>query len=556
MKNPDQMLGKLNSEQKDAVSRLRGPLLITAGAGTGKTTTIAHRIAYGIAIGAYNPSKILALSYTARAAAELRDRLHELGAGSVTVRTFHAAALAQLQYFWPVHTGAKLPTLEPNKSRVLGEVAKNLGYKLDERQLRDLIAEIEWRKYRLVSLDDYRLASNRPIIDGLARESCLELIEGYEQRKIAHSIIDWEDVLLLILGLLQAEPAALSHVHSQYQQFFVDEFQDISPLQWELLQLWLGRSKDLCAVGDPRQAIFGFAGADPLILNELDARFDSLARAELTINYRSTAQILKFASQVDPESNLVPPNSKRQKPGQHRFASFSSAGAEASWVVDQVTALISAGRTPSEIAVLARVGSSLSASYDALIASGIPAVFKSSPYFQQPKVAEAVALIRALKVSTAVESPFVEVTRILRQLGWRPDRPRVFDEGWERLNWIHDRLNHLSEAATISDFIADLEDLQRGQYEPKLAAVQLTSIHAAKGLEWQSVFLIQASDGMLPYQRAIGDTELLAEERRLLYVAVTRAKLDLFITFSNPDSFGRSASKSRFLQLVEFEVVQ
>ena len=556
MKNPEQLLGKLNPEQREAVSNLRGPLLITAGAGTGKTTTIAHRIAYGIASGAYNPAKVLALSYTARAAAELRDRLHELGAGSVTVRTFHSAALAQLQYFWPIHTGAKLPTLEPNKGRILGEVARQLGYKLDERQIREVIAEIEWRKYRLVSLESYQQLSSRPNPDGLARDGVLRLVEGYEAHKISQSIIDWEDVLVLIFGLLQAEPAALSHVHSQYRQFFVDEFQDISPLQWELLQLWLGKSTELCAVGDPRQAIFGFAGADAAILSELESRFEELGKAELTVNYRSTAEILKFAKRVDPESNLVSPAAKRQKPNPPRFLKFLGSQGEARWVAEQISSQIANGRNPSEIAVLARVGNNLESIVSALKDSGVPTVFKAASFFQQPKVLEAISLIRATKVSGTGEPPFIEVHRILRQLGWRPERPAEFDEDWERLDWIYKRLQQLDETATVVDFVTDLEDLQRGQFEPRLPAVQLSSIHAAKGLEWESVFLVQTADGTLPYHRSINDPELLAEERRLLYVAVTRAKQDLFISFSDPDGFGRRATQSRFLEQVEFEVVK
>lgn len=556
MMNPDKLLGRLNPEQREAVSNLRGPLLISAGAGTGKTTTIAHRIAYGIASGAYNPAKILALSYTARAAAELRDRLHDLGAGAVTVRTFHSAALAQLQYFWPIHTGARLPMLEPNKARILGEVTRQLGYKLDDRQVREVIAEIEWRKYRLVGFDSYRLLSSRPNLEGLARDRVLQIVEGYEEYKVSQSIIDWEDVLVLILGLLQAEPAALSHVHSQYRQFFVDEFQDISPLQWELLQLWLGKSTDLCAVGDSRQAIFGFAGADSSILSEMASKFEDLSRAELTVNYRSTSEIIQLAKAVDPESNLVPHKARRHKTGQQRFMKFLGVSGEAGWVAKEIALQIANGRDASEIAVLARVGTSLEPVYAALKESETPVLFKTVGFFQQQKVVEAISLIRAMKVSSSGEPPPIELHRILRQLGWRPERPVSFDEDWERLNWIHHRLLRLGDSATTDEFITDLEDLQRGQYEPKLPAVQLSSIHAAKGLEWESVFLVQAADGMLPYHRALNDPELLAEERRLLYVAITRAKQDLFVSFSDPDGFGRRVTQSRFLKEIEFEVVK
>lgn len=553
MKNPEQLLRTLNPEQIQAVTNLRGPLLITAGAGTGKTTTIAHRIAYGVSTGAYNPSKILALSYTARAAAELRDRLHVLNVPAVTVRTFHSAALAQLQYFWPIHTGAKLPTLEPNKSKLLSEVAKQLGFKLDDRQLREVISEIEWRKYRLLSLDEYGLLNDRPAVDGLSSDQIFKVIEGYEQQKITKSVIDWEDVLILNLGLLQAEPAALSHVHSQYRQFFVDEFQDISPLQWELLLAWLGKSTDICAVGDSRQAIFGFAGADVSILQEMALRFENLNQVELSVNYRSSRQILEVAKRIDPESNLLSGRSNRKSPGAQQFVRLSTASVEANWISTRVMELIESGTPASEIAVLSRITNQLEPVFQALQAGGAPVVVRGVSYFQQPKVVSAVSLIRALQVTNSVDPTFIQVQQVLRQLGWRPERPGAFDEDWERLDWLMQRLNSMPEEATLAEFAVDLEELQRGQYEPKLPAVTLSTIHVAKGLEWEVVFVNQLAEGSLPYYRAAGDPERLAEEKRLLYVAITRAKSHIYGSYSTSDSSGRRVQKSRFMETIDFE---
>lgn len=556
MKNPEELLKSLNSEQKQAVLSLRGPMLITAGAGTGKTTTIAHRIAYGIATGAYNPAKILALSYTARAAAELRDRLHNIGITEVTVRTFHSAALAQLQYFWPIHTGAKLPTLEQNKSTLISEATKQLGLKLNDRQLRELISEVEWRKYRLLSLDDYRAMSSRSKIEGLSAELVFAIIEAYEQVKVTRSVIDWEDVLLLTLGLLQAEPAALSHIHAQFRQFFVDEFQDISPLQWELLRTWMGKSTDLCAVGDPRQAIFGFAGADISIMREMEYHFRDLQSVELIANYRSRREILDLARRVDPESLLEPARGNSVLRGEQKFVRFPSAAAEASWTAVRILGLLAEGLPSSEIAVLSRVTANLEAIQLELINSGVPVTIRGLAYFQQPMVVKALAMIRALQVSDSGDPVFIQVERILRQLGWHSDPPAKFDEDWERLDWMSKRLSSLGPDATAAEFVADLDDLQRGQYEPKLPAVTLSTIHAAKGLEWRAVFLNQLGEGTLPYFRSIVEPERIAEERRLLYVAITRARTHFFGTYSSTDTSGRKVSVSRFLEGVDFESVK
>lgn len=554
MQNPERMLQRLNPQQLEAVTSLHGPLLISAGAGTGKTTTIAARIAYGVATGAYNPAKVLALSFTAKAAAELRDRVLGLGVAAVSVRTFHSAALAQLQYFWPIHTGARLPTLETSKAKLISEAALQLGLKLDDRKLREVAAEIEWRKYRLVSIEEYGKLADRPPIDGLASDQVFMLISSYEELKVSRSIIDWEDVLTLNLGLLQAEPAALSHVHSQYRQFFVDELQDISPLQWELLLTWLGKSVDICAVGDARQAIFGFAGADPSIMHALDARFEGVAKVELQVNYRSGPRILEVAKRIDPASNLTAAKARKAS-GEARFISFTTPTAEAEWIAQQSLAIIDSGVQASEIAVLGRVGTNLDQILSALKAVNAPVTVKSTTYFQQPKIIDAVSMIRALQVSDNPAPTMIQVQRILRQLGWKPERPKAFDEDWERLDWLSQRLAGFPSEVSVAEFASDLEELQRVQYEPTLPAITLSTIHAAKGLEWGAVFITQLADGNLPYFRSFNDAERLAEERRLLYVAATRAKKQLFGTYSRFDSNGRALLPSRFLSGFEFERV-
>ncbi|MEY4061135.1 MAG: hypothetical protein RIQ31_797, partial [Actinomycetota bacterium] len=272
--DPEQILENLDPEQALAARSLVGPTCILAGAGTGKTRTVTHRIAYGIATGYYAANRVLALTYTNRAAGELRARLRQLGIGAVSVKTFHAAALAQLEYFWPQFAGVPAPSIIQSKSRLIAQVADEAKIRLDAGALRDFAGEIEWRKFSMLSLDEYaQVAKTRDKVAGLSYEKNLELQKAYEEAKIKAQKIDWEDVLILTLGMLRAEPRALAHVQQQYRFFTVDEYQDISPLQHALLDAWLGNHSDLCVVGDPNQTIYSFTGATSEYLRNFASRY-------------------------------------------------------------------------------------------------------------------------------------------------------------------------------------------------------------------------------------------------------------------------------------------
>ncbi|MSZ40360.1 MAG: AAA family ATPase, partial [Actinobacteria bacterium] len=256
------LLENLDPEQREAAESLVGPTCILAGAGTGKTRTVTHRIAYGIAKGYYAANRVLALTYTNRAAGELRARLRQLGIGAVSVKTFHAAALSQLEFFWPQFAGVPAPSVLESKARLISKVADEAKIRLDAGALRDFAGEIEWRKYSMLSMSEYsEIAKTRPKVAGLSPAKNIQLQEAYEEAKIKAQKVDWEDVLVLTLGMLRAEPRALAHVQQQYRFFTVDEYQDISPLQHALLDTWLGNHSDLCVVGDPNQTIYSFTGA-------------------------------------------------------------------------------------------------------------------------------------------------------------------------------------------------------------------------------------------------------------------------------------------------------
>ena len=341
----EDLLANLDEEQRLAAESLVGPTCILAGAGTGKTRTITHRIAYGIAKGYYAANRVLALTYTNRAAGELRSRLRALGAAGVQVKTFHAAALSQLEFFWPQFAGVPAPQVLESKAKLIGQAATELKLKLDTAALRDMAAEIEWRKYSMLSIEKYEeVVAKRPRIGSLTAEQNIELQKQYEQSKVQAQKLDWEDVLILTLGMLRAEPLALSHVQQQYRFFTVDEYQDISPLQHALLDTWMGDHTDLCVVGDPNQTIYSFTGATSEFLRNFDQRYDDATVLQLTQNYRSTQKIVAAANRVVAQSNSIDSLTAHGEAGEEvKVLQFANLAEEARQVALGIRELLDAG---------------------------------------------------------------------------------------------------------------------------------------------------------------------------------------------------------------------
>jgi DNA helicase-2/ATP-dependent DNA helicase PcrA len=536
----DPLLAKLDPEQRLAASSLIGPTCIIAGAGTGKTRTITHRIAFGIAKGFFSANRVLALTYTNKAAAELRQRLRALGVGEVTARTFHAAALAQLEYFWPQFTGTRPPQVLQGKSRLLGRLAEERKYRIDPAGLRDLAGEIEWRKVSMLTLEEYaNLKRKAP--GGLTAAKAMELFQAYEDAKVAANQIDWEDVLILCLGMLRSEPRALAHVHQQYRFFTVDEYQDISPLQHALLDAWLGERSDLCVVGDPNQTIYSFTGASAKFLQTFESRFENAQVIELTRNYRSTQQIINFANRVrGPKSAMggggVSPLESQGPIGlAPRMQRFANPADEASYIAHQVKSLLNDGVKPRQIAVLYRVNGQSEAIESALANAGVPYQLKGGVrFFARPEIQAAMRAVTA-ELATGNNKPTHKaIDEICRGLGWTlrapEDQNSAAREKWESLSAFMQILDELPEGVSLEVFNRELRERARSQHEPESAAMTLATIHAAKGLEWEHVFIVGASEGYLPISYAKTEPEI-AEENRLLYVAVTRAKKSLMISW-------------------------
>ncbi|WP_334146955.1 ATP-dependent helicase [Microbacterium sp.] len=543
-------LDALDDTQRQAASVLRGPVAVLAGAGTGKTRVITHRIAHGVDTGAYSPARVMAVTFTAKAAGELRGRLRALGVEGVAARTFHAAALAQLNFFWPTLAGSPAPSIIDNKVRMLGQVADGLRLRRSTATLRDIASEIEWRKVSMISIDTH--AELGRTVSGVDSTQLVELQRGYEALKDERHQLDFEDVLLACAGMLEAEPRVAASVHEQYRHFTVDEFQDVSPLQNRLLELWLGDRRDICVVGDASQTIYSFAGAEQRYLLEFERRFPDATVVRLETNYRSQAPILTAANALmhgRPGALELVPAREQFSADPPTVTAYDTEAEEAAGIASAISARITGGASPADIAVLYRAHAQSAVLQQALAAEGIAtSVLGGTRFFNMPEVRQAILALRAAAVAPTEQGFLPGVQRVLRELGLTDEPPAAGGaqrDGWEARRAILRLAEDAGPDATLRGFSDALMARAKDQHEPTMRTVTLSTLHAAKGLEWPHVHLAGWAEGALPISYAT-TFESIDEERRLAYVGVTRAARTLALTWSRSAGRGERAP-SRFL---------
>ncbi len=554
----DDILAELDPEQREVALALRGPVVVLAGAGTGKTRAITHRMAYGVAAGVFAPSSILAVTFTARAANEMRTRLRRLDASGVQVRTFHAAALRQLQFFWPRVVGGELPRIADHKAPLVSEAAGRIGLRADRTSVRDLAAEIEWTKVSQLHRDDYPAtvaAAGRTPPAGLGAGDFSRMLGAYEDVKRERGAIDFEDVLIYAVGLLADRDDVAAQVRTQYRHFVVDEYQDVSPLQQSLLDLWLGESSELCVVGDASQTIYSFTGATPAHLLNFRRRYPEATEVRLVRDYRSTPQVVGLANAVlaraaGPAEQRLKLVAQRPDGAAPRFVDYADEPAEAFGVVSDIRALIEAGVPAGEIAVLFRTNGQSEAYEQALADAGISYVLRGGErFFDRREVRDAHLLLRGAARAGSGDEPAVEATRaVLSSVGWAPAAPATAGAArarWESLSALVRLAEDMASGdaeVTLTGLVAELDERVAARHAPTVDGVTLASLHAAKGLEWDAVFLVGVVEGLLPISFAETDAAV-EEERRLLYVGVTRAREHLVLSWSR----ARGRRPSRFL---------
>ncbi len=550
---PEALLDALDPEQRAAASTVSGPVCVLAGAGTGKTRTITHRAAYAVQTGAVPATALLAVTFTARAAGEMRTRLRQLGAEGVQARTFHAAAMKQLAYFWPKAVGGAPPSLLTNKFQLVANAAARARLRPGTSEIRDLLSEIEWATCTLTSPEDY-VARSVGRTPPFPAADVAAVYAAYRDLKTAQGLADFDDMLLYTAGILEEHADVAQEFRARYRSFVVDEYQDVTPLQQRLLDAWLGGRDDLCVVGDAQQTIYSFTGATPSYLLGFRARFPEAVEVRLIRDYRSTPQVVELANGV---LASVPDklDLRAQRPAgpAPRFEEHPDEAAEAGAVARRCKKLIASGVPAGEMAVLYRINAQ-SAAYEAAFSDlDVPYVIRGGErFFERPEVREALLLLRgqARAVDDLPPSLPDAVASVLAVRGWTAEPPAssgAVRERWESLAALH-RLAVDHADLDLPAFVAELEERASSQHAPTVDGVTLSSLHGAKGLEWDAVFLVGLVDGTLPLVHADTPAQV-EEERRLLYVGITRAREHLSLSWALARSPGGRATRrpSRFL---------
>lgn len=562
----ERLLRGLNEAQRAAVCSDASPLRILAGAGSGKTRVLTHRIAYRAEVGTLDPNRVLAVTFTRKAAGELRDRLGRLGLrGGIHAGTFHSIAYAQLRQRWE-ERGVRPPELLERK---VGFVSRLMGAGRGSTAPLDVVAEIEWAAARRVTPEDYvqaaALARRRPPVEP-ARVA--EIYDRYMTEKRRRRLVDFDDLLRLAARDLAADPVYASARHWRFKHLFVDEFQDVNPLQHALLDAWLGPESDLCVVGDPNQAIYAWNGADAQYLVDFDRWFPGGSSVTLQDNYRSTPQVLTVANAVLAAGHSVPIRLRPHRPAgpMPTVAEHADERTEAQAVARALRDHHAPGTTWSSQAVLVRTNAQAAVIAEVLTSAKIPhRVRGGGDLMEQPEVRQALgALRRASSLQMALGDLEAEVLRLappvidLTAPGDADESsgplPTTMPSGTAQLT--EERAANLNELVRLGreyldldpqggvpGFLGWLTSALRGEDRSGGDAVDIVTFHAAKGLEWSVVHLAGLEEGFVPIHHAKDDPDALEEERRLLYVALTRARDELHCTWASSRTFGSRTAK-------------
>ena len=553
-------------------------MCVLAGAGTGKTRTITRRIAYLVAAGHVSPGQVLAVTFTSRAAGEMRGRLRSLdeqgadgiGTGAVQAMTFHAAARRQLQYFWPRVVGDTGWELLDSKFGVVAQAANRVKIQASTDDVRDLAGEIEWAKSSLISPEGYAAAvaeAGRDIpLDAAKIATVYAGYEAMKARRDGTALLDFDDLLLHTAAAIENDAAVAQEFRDRYRCFVVDEYQDVTPLQQRVLNAWLGDRDDVTVVGDANQTIYSFTGATPTYLLDFSRRFPDAAVVRLERDYRSTPQVVSLANRVIAVARGRMAGSKLHLVGQRdagpvpTFREHPDEVAEATAVAKAIKKLIESGTAPAEVAVLYRINAQSEVYEEALTAAGVAFQVRGGEgFFSRQEIRQALAALqRAAERVDAVGDELPPVIReLLEPLGLTAEEPQGVKarERWEALVALAELVDEevaLRPSLDMRALLAELRQRADARHPPVVQGVTLASLHAAKGLEWDAVFLVGLADGTLPISHALArgaDSEQVEEERRLLYVGVTRARIHLALSWALARTPGGRQGRrpSRFL---------
>jgi len=555
-------LSLLDEDQLRAATAPRGPVCILAGAGTGKTRTITYRIANLVDQGFVSPQRVLAVTFTARAAGEMRDRLRTMGVAGVQAQTFHAAARRQLKYFWPQVAGDLPWQLLDNKFPLVARAVRSVGLDNSKDMIRDVLAEIEWAKSALVSAEDYEsVIANTDRSAPADPAKVAEAFRRYEQAKATPDMmhLDFDDLLMHIAGAIENVPAIAETFREQYRTFVVDEYQDVTPLQQRVLNAWLGERDDLTVVGDANQTIYSFNGASPDYLLNFSRTYPDGTVVKLQRDYRSTPQVTDLANRVIGKATGRAAGTRLELQGMREpgpeptFKAYESEEIEAQEVAGQVLTLLDQGVPASEIAILYRINAQSEQFEQALADAGVVYQVRGGEgFFRRPEILEAIrVLIAATRREDLPDDPVAIARAAFVELGLSSTEPQGAQarERWQSLNALVGLIEKIVESTPGIDLNGVLGELRRRSTDkqaPAMEGVTLATVHAAKGLEWDAVFLVGLTEKLMPINHAIkaGD-EQVEEERRLFYVGITRAREHLALSWALAKTTGSRASRER-----------
>ena len=556
---PEALLDGLNPAQLEAVRAVEGPVAIIAGAGTGKTRVISRRAAFAIATAAVPADQVLIVTFTDKAAGEMMDRLRGLGLPGVSARTFHAHALRQLRHFWPSrHDGEALPQILDSKLPILIRLARGLPGHYRFTPAKDLADEIEWAKSRRIAPGAYeRSAASAGREPPIPADLLVRVYADYERVKARSGRLDFDDILTGTVDLLETDADVAAVIRSRKRWFSVDEYQDTNPLQQRLLELWAGESRDICVVGDEDQTIYSFTGASSSYLTSFAERHDGARVVALTENYRSSPEILAFANRLIANTGRAKRLEATRPSGPRpTIARHGTGEQELDAVVGEIRRLLVAGTTAPEIAVLVRMNAQLAPIETALTRAGIAYRVRGIGFYRRPDVRAAIDLVRRAGAARGAALAAAIRASWSRELGYEEDEATAGDEARERaaaLDPLAAIVDDIVAADPESDAEAITAELARraaGEESGATDGVELATYHRAKGLEWDAVFLPMLEEGTLPIRQSFDDDAALEEERRLLYVGITRARVHLALSWAEQrEARGRDTRKrpSRFL---------
>jgi len=555
------LLDDLDAEQQGAALASTGPVCIVAGAGTGKTRTVTYRLAHAIATGAVEARRALAITHSRKAATELSERLDRLGVGTADARTFHAAGLRVARQFW-AHTGRPEPSpsvLSDGEAwRLWRDTLRAVTHtEPDNAMVRDTMAEVGWARSRLVDADGYpaaaELADRHPGVD------VPTVVRGWDRHtttKARLGKVDFADLLDIASDLIMSDGEVAGAVRWRWSHVTVDEYQDTDPAQQRLLDAILGDGQDICVVGDPRQAIYSWKGAEPSYLTGFATRYPTARVFDLTRNYRSSSQILDWANRLARQRGSRPLVATRPNGPVPKVTQLDSESGEATWVAGAARQAIATGTPRSEIAVLYRFNATQARFEAAFARAGIVTVVADdTPFFERNEIRSILVPFGQTARAQPDRAGLELITSMLARAGFDrgspPDGLGAARARWENQQALLELVEASPRARHIDagTLLAEINGLATKTHGPRDDGVTLATLHRAKGLEWEVVFVVGVTDGAIPSTYA-STTQERAEEERLLHVGVTRARRELHLTWPSTNARGWTNRPSPLLDLL------